>query len=232
MQLRKPMVVGAWVLIALNLALALGAIALLVRMSPAIADIIERNDRSLAAGEQMLAAVARGMDPEARAAFESALTTAEGNITEPEERVVLHRLRELQPALPASGIEMRDEAVATVLQLNAINRQAMREADLDAQQLGTAGAWGVVFMGLLSFIAGLLFIRRLDEYLLLPLQELVEVIAASRSGDQFRRCPAAEARGDFQMIYAEVNGLLDERRWHERLFEDRLRAGDGPKSTR
>jgi hypothetical protein len=56
-----------WVIICLNVLMALGSIWIFMRMSPAISLIIERNEHSLQASEDMLTSVAvygNGADPE------------------------------------------------------------------------------------------------------------------------------------------------------------------------
>ena len=58
MRLAQAVRVGAWVLMGLNLLMAVGAIALFNRMAPAIAVIIERNERSIGACVDMLASLA------------------------------------------------------------------------------------------------------------------------------------------------------------------------------
>ena len=47
MRLAQAVRVGAWILVGLNLLMAVGAIGIFNRMAPAIAVIIERNERSI-----------------------------------------------------------------------------------------------------------------------------------------------------------------------------------------
>ena len=58
MRLAQAVRVGAWFLVGINLLMAVGTIAIFSRMAPAIAIIIERNDRTLEACEDMLAIMA------------------------------------------------------------------------------------------------------------------------------------------------------------------------------
>ena len=58
MRLAQAVRVGAWILVGLNLLMAVGAIGIFNRMAPAIAVIIERNERSINACVDMLAIMA------------------------------------------------------------------------------------------------------------------------------------------------------------------------------
>jgi len=213
MRLRKSVLMGAWILLTLNVGLGFGAIALLTRMTPAIATILEQNEYSLEAGETMLAVLAAGESNEAEdhrlRRFLSALRRAEANITESEEQPVLARIRDNAKAALAGDPSARSGEVARILELATINRRAMSRADLAAQRLGTAGAWGVVFMAGLTFAAGLVFIRFLSARVLAPLEELRSVVIAAGRGDRFRRCASADATGDFRALFAGMNDLLD-----------------------
>ena len=61
---------GAWLLILLNLLMALGAIWVLARMTPAIEEILSRNGQSLEACEEMFAVLAEApADPAGGAGF-------------------------------------------------------------------------------------------------------------------------------------------------------------------
>ena len=219
MALRKSMLIGAWVLVALNLVLAFGAIALLTRMTPAIATILEQNDYSLEAGETMLAVLA-ARHPDVRAdvaraqsarrdRFLRALERAETNITEEAERPVVARIRAGAAAALAGDAQDVDREVKAILELASINRAAMLNADLAAQRLGTAGAWGVVFMAAVTFVAGLLFIRLLNVRVFVPLEEMRRVLDAAGHGDAHRRCAVAGAPADFRALFAGINAQLD-----------------------
>jgi hypothetical protein len=200
-------------LVTLNAGLAFGAIALLTRMTPAIATILEQNEYSLEACETMLAVLAAGrgepVDAPRSRRFLDAVRRAEANITEAEERPILARIRQHAGGALAGDPSGTAGVVEAILALAAINRNAMLQADLTAQRLGTAGAWGVVFMAVLSFAAGLVFIRFLGGRVLAPLEELRSVVVAAGRGDGFRRCAGADVRGDFRTIFSGVNELLD-----------------------
>lgn len=213
MSIRRAVLLGAWVLVAVNLVLAFGAIALLTRMAPAIATIIEQNDRSLEAGEEMLGVLATPRDGEEaearRARFLQAFQRAEHNITEAEERPILARVLDgAEAALAGDEVARRAEILA-IQQLAAINRGAMRTADLDAQRLCMAGAWGVALLAVLSFAAALLFIRMVSRRVLAPIEEMQDTLRAVEQGDLHRRCTSSGEAADLRAILLAINGMLD-----------------------
>ena len=94
MKIAPSVRLGAWLLIGFNLLMALGSIWIFMRMAPAIEIIIERNERSLEACEEMMASLAMisrntRTDAMLKATFENALKRAQNNITEKEEPAVL-----------------------------------------------------------------------------------------------------------------------------------------------
>lgn len=215
MSIRRAVLLGAWVLVAVNLVLAFGAIALLTRMAPAIATILEQNGRSLEAGEEMLAMLATpreatGDGAEARrAGFLEALQHAERSISEDEERPILRRITDgADAALAGDAGALRGE-IAAIRQLAVINRGAMQAADLDAQRLCLAGAWGVVLLAVLSFAAALLFIRMVGRRVLAPIEEMQDTLRAVEQGDLHRRCTSAGEAADLRAILFAINGMLD-----------------------
>src|SRR5690606_15230316 len=95
-----------------------------------------------------------------------------------------------------------------------LNRTAMHTVDLQAQRLGTAGAWAAVFVALFSFGASIFVLRRLEGRVVEPLEELGSVLEQVTSGDRFRRCRAFEAPDEIAQALSAVNALLDERLLH------------------
>ena len=215
MRLAQAVRVGAWILVGLNLLMAVGAIGIFNRMAPAIAVIIERNERSINACVDMLAIMAAtgspAVFPAAEAeAFRAAFARARDNVTEPQEAEILDRMARLQPALFQGDAVVRSSMIADTRALDRINREAMVRADRQAQQLGRAGAWGVVFMALAVFMAGVLFIRSLTARVVRPLEEIHAVMTAHRSGETLRRCSGADLSQDVAAVFTGINELLDQ----------------------
>ena len=215
MRLAQAVRVGAWILVGLNLLMAVGAIGIFNRMAPAIAVIIERNERSINACVDMLAIMAAtgsgSAFPNAEAeAFRAAFTRARDNVTEPQEAEILDRMARLQPALFRGDAAVRGSMIDDTRKLDQINREAMVRADRQAQQLGRAGAWGVVFMALVVFLAGVLFIRSLTARVVRPLEEIHAVMTAHRSGETLRRCSGADLSQDVAAVFTGINELLDQ----------------------
>ena len=214
MRLAQAVRLGAWLLIGINLLMAVGTIGIFIRMAPAIDVIIEHNDRSLKACEEMLAALAvsgtgRSLPAEHASFFRSAFERAKSNVTEPEEPQILEKIESRLEPLLSGEMASREAVVADVLELGRINREAMAAADRRAQLLGRTGAWGVVFMALSAFLAGVIFIRSLTRRVVLPLQEIHDVIAAQRNGETMRRCAGADLSPDVAVVFTGINELID-----------------------
>ena len=214
MKIVQSVRMGAWLLIGLNLLMALGCIWIFVRMTPAIEMIIERNERSLEACEEMLASLAvishdvHG-NPALRVTFLNALGHAQKNITEKDEPAALESIRAHYTDAFLGNSDSREKTVAAIIRLGKINRAAMIVADRRARQFGNAGAWGVVFMAVNVFFAGMLFKRTVSRNLVAPLEEIHGVISAHQTGDAMRRCSGPDVRGDVKLIYEGINDLLD-----------------------
>lgn len=216
MRLAQAVQVGSWLLVGLIVLMSLGSIGLLTRMAPAMAGILERNERSLSACEEMLAVLALIGDGDAlekerqRVRFKEALMQAEGNVTEKGEAEALESIATGAPAVFAGDQAARRQVVKALVRLGDINREAMRQADWKARQLGEAGIWGIVFMAICVFSVGLLFIRRLLQHLVNPLVELNAVITAYRSGDIMRRCSGMDLPQDVRTVFQGINEILDQ----------------------
>ncbi|MGD9731104.1 MAG: hypothetical protein AB7U45_02905 [Desulfamplus sp.] len=215
MRISQAVIIGAWFLISLNILMALGSIWIFMRMTPAIKDIIEKNEHSLQACEEMLASLAM-LDGDAEAdqklivKFEEALKRAHNNITEVEEPAAVEIIRSQFKAAFERNIKAKENTVAAIMLLGKLNRKAMIDADKRARQFGSAGAWGVVFMAASLFFVGMLFKRNLMVNLLNPVEEINAVIAAYRNGDTMRRCSGADLPADFLSIFHGINEILDQ----------------------
>lgn len=214
MKLAQIVRLGALILIGLNLLMAFGSIWVFTRMAPAIEIIIEQNQKSLIACEEMLASLARleNNDEEAdtlKADFETALTTAQNNITEDDEPEALAAISNHYALAFEGDVDERHLAIEAIVRLGEINRNAMAFADIRARQQGTAGAWGVVFMATAVFLVGMLFRRSLEKNLVQPLEEIHTVLKAAHNGDNMRRCTGTNVPRDIRSVYSSVNELLD-----------------------
>lgn len=215
MELRRELVLSFIALMVLNLILAFGTIALLARMGPAIEHILEANDFSIGAAENMLTEFAHAGDQPLSAAAQSqvqgALEAAQKNVTEPEELPILEELRRRIPAASQGAGSERQQAITTARELIAVNRRAMHRVDEEAQRLGIAGAWSAVFLGFLSFLLSLLMLFRLQRRLVNPVLDLHQVLLDHRAGERMRRCQPPDAPREVIQVIESVHRLLDER---------------------
>ena len=215
MRLALAVRVGSWFLVSLNLLMAVGTIGIFTRMAPAIATIIERNDRSLKACEDMLALMAVSgigspFSLDQTQLFQNAFDRAKANVTEPQEPEILEGMEPMLPPLFQGDAAVRNKVVEAAVQLGKINRDAMTIADQRAQHLGRTGAWGVVFMALSAFLAGVIFIRSLTRRVVTPLEEIHAVILAHRNGEAMRRCTGADLSQDVATVFTGINEVLDQ----------------------
>lgn len=214
MRLAKGIIWGAWFLVGINLLMAFGAIGIFTRMSPAIATILKRNGDSLKACEKMLASIALSSQgeslPQSQKDFRLALEKAEKNITEVEEPFVLKQIRKAYEKAVSGDWKSIVITVKSIVELGKINRRAMEIADNNAQQLGSAGAWSIVFMSICAFLVGVIFIKHLSQKLLIPLEEIKTVLLVHQDGDINRRCVGQNLSPDVEVIYMKLNKLLDQ----------------------
>jgi hypothetical protein len=185
-------------------------------MSPAIEIIIEQNERSLFACEEMLFALLHNdlndstLDGNvALARFEQALNNAIDNITEPEEPDVLDSIQKSYKQALEGDEQSRQLVMEGIALLSAINRDAMYKADIQARRLGTAGAWSVVFITFFVVVATLIFRNNLFTRLISPFNELNDSVESFLSGDTYRRFNGRGYPKDIQLLFNNLNVLLD-----------------------
>lgn len=222
MKVKGDVLAGIGAIVVILLLVSFGAIGLLMRMSPAIEHVLDNNDESLVAVEQMLEVLAlmqdTGATPEQQMQFEKARRTAQNNVTEPDEADALLVLdRHWTKALKGDRNE-RDQAVQALSRIGAINRKAMHEANEEAQRRGWAGAWGVAILGCLGFLVAVVLLRRIDTRILEPIEELAAVLKEAQYGDRFRRCRIGDASSGIATVMKAVNELLDKRLTQSALF--------------
>jgi PAS domain-containing protein len=213
MNLRSDIKVGIGLLLAIQVATTLSAIALLGRMRPAIRHVISENVESLTAVERMLDALVRlqstGTAAAAREQLEAAFAKAERNVTVKGEREIILRIGVLKDRLLGGQADARELLLGELARLAAVNQKAMHEASARASSLGLAGAWAAFLLGVLSILASVVVVRRLYRHLLSPLREILDTLEAARLGDPHRRCRTGEVPGELDRAAQEVNLLLD-----------------------
>lgn len=228
MNLRRELQFAILTLAVFNLTLAFVAIGLFMRMGPAIEQILKENVVSLAAAEETLSVFAKSggmpLSGEARRHVQTALLSAEINVTEVAERPLLERLKKESTSAFEEAGEARQRFVGDVDALIVINREAMHRANSQAQRLGRAGAWAAVLLGIVAFGTSLLVLARLQRRLVSPVVELHQVLVDARAGQRFRRCNAiVDAPHELWDAAQAINLFLDERLGARRSTEESSR---------
>lgn len=216
MKLSQNVSLGGWILIGLNLVMAWGAIWVFMRMAPAIEIIIEQNEKSLHACEEMLTNLSlRNQTNEnidqLELAFSNALERAQKNITEKDEPTAIQRIEKNYIRAFEGNMESSKNTISAIKYLSEINRSAMVRADRKARKLGNAGAWGIVFMASIVFMIGMLFMKNLRKNLVNPIEEIHSVVQANRNGDSLRKCTGPDAPLEIRVVFDGINDLLDKK---------------------
>lgn len=213
MNLRGDIKVGIGLLLVIQVATTLSAVALLGRMRPAIRHVISENVESLKAVERMLDALVRLREPglagAAREQLDAAYRKAERNVTVKGEREIIARIGALKDRLLGGEDAARGLLLDELSSLAEVNQRAMHEASRRAESLGLAGAWAAFLLGVLSILASVVVVRRLYRHLLSPLREILDTLEAARLGDPHRRCRTGEVPGELDRAAQEINLLLD-----------------------
>ena len=211
MQLTKGLRLAFLALLALHLVSAFAAIGLLGRMKPAIKRVIQQNVYSLEAVEAMLGELAKGELGEEEH-FAAALERAQDNITNEREAPLVAQVRDRMGDVFVGDVQARALVVTDLRELAELNRADIVAANQEAKRLGSAGAWAVAILAFLTLVAGLVALRRLDRRVLLPLEELHDVLLAVRRGEPRRRCqPMNVAASELARSMAMINRLIDDR---------------------
>lgn len=257
MTLRTRLLLGYGYLVVLILAVAGTSAVAFLHLSSGIDVVLDENFRSIRASMEMIESLER-QDSETLAAllegdvdrdalgrletsFEEAFRVARGNVTEPEEPLILERIeRDLATFIAARNalIEERPEAPlaaynrrvfplfsrikSEVLHLLEINQEAMVQADREARQTAhQAGAvLGVlVAVGLVSFI---LLARVMQRTILGRIDELKRGVEAIATRDPRRRL-REEGADELTVVARRINELLDRHQRAESRLEGHVR---------
>lgn len=199
------------VLLALQAATSLVAIALLGRMSPAFEQILAENVASAEAVEEMALLLARSsMDDISRASYRAALDRASKNVTEAEEQPLLAELEAFAQLALAGDADAQRHSLDALERLGHINRRAMASARDEAERLGMAGAWSVTALAVLALAVSFIAAMRTRRSILAPLAEIGRVVAAHRAGDRRARCTRLLGNSDeVTVVCSGLNDVLD-----------------------
>ena len=215
MELRRELVVAIGALVLLNALLAFGAIGLFVRMGPVIDGILQENVAQVVAAEGIVDALAggagRSASPEVRARVQAHLDSFSEPTSDDAERVALEALRARLPAALDGDASATEATVTEAGEIIRLRRDAMSREVARTGQLGRAGAWAAVLVGLASFVGSLIVFRRFRRRLVDPLVDVSQVLEDVRSGDRFRRARPQAAPAELRKVRDAVNALLDER---------------------
>lgn len=216
MRIRDEIRLGVGTLLFVQILMMFAAVGLLARMTPAIDQILEDNERSIQAVERMLVVLAEppssepGRLADRHRRFSQALEDARANITEERETPVIDEIDEQLGAGLAGDPAALAELRRDLGKLGDINRDAMHDSNLRAKRLGTAGAWVLALLGLVGLGLSIMVMRRFQAKLIRPVYELGAVLEACSAGDRHRRFNPADASSEFREVAQVVNSLVGE----------------------
>ena len=128
-----------------------------------------------------------------------------GGADQPRKRVTVRDLAKMK----AQG-----RKIPTATAYDALTAAIADEA-ARATRLRQAGAWTIVLLTLAFFAAALLLAARLRQQLLVPVEDIADVLDAHAAGDPFRRCRTASLDdSDMRQLCERLNSLLDQSARH------------------
>jgi len=237
MEFKRDMYLGMGALVLSLIIVCVGSVWLFARMSPAIGHVLDENDESLEAVEQILAVFAQAgpdsVNPSVVDQCNKQLERVRNNITESGEHAEIETIDRAWTRAMAGDASSRKQVVEALMRLASVNRHAMHEANQQAQRLGPSGAWAVTLLCVFGVASGLLVIRKVQQRILVPIDELTQVLNAVHAGDVYRRCTIAGAPQTLTTVMRSINAVLDRihpsNSEHEKVVEGyRYLADDYP----
>ena len=216
MRMNQRISVAVGSLVGLQLLASGAAIGLLARMGPAIEAILEGNEAALHAVTEMLDVLAESEGgavlPVDRRRYAAALEAVDQVVAEADERPTVERLRADSPGALEGDRAARVRVLAALERLGGRNLRSMRQEELLARQLGVAGAWSVVALGVASVGFGVFVRRRIAQEIEDPVEEMDATLAEIRGGDPHRRVAVRPGlAAEITRVGQGVNDLLDRR---------------------
>ena len=193
------------ILLIFSTVMAIAGIRGFLRLAPAIDEINLHNTRSLYYAEQMLSelVVNRNMKN-----FENAMHLEKANITEVGEADLIKKIEKNYKSAFSGNIKKEEEIVDYIIDLSTINRNAMKRATIEANQLSSVGAWVIVFLTIFIWFLGFMLMKSIEKGFIKPLDELNDVLAKYNQGNKLRRCPKQAPNKDLQKIeFKTGNGV-------------------------
>ncbi len=213
MQAARTIRLGMWLVMGLQLLLAAGAIGILMRMTPALSEIMDHSSITLDSCQEMLAVLAAS-DPDEEAItgderFQAALLRASAAATSTDERQALDAIAAGATGALAGDPQQRQQTITAITNLANASRHSMQQAGTGAQRLGRAGAWGVVFMALITFTVSQIILLGLYRLAVEPVEEIRRVLTAHSHGDTLRRCTTGGQPIAVRSLFNDLNHMLD-----------------------
>jgi hypothetical protein len=202
-------------LVIVQLLLTFGVIALIVRMTPGVDEVLAEDVSSLTAIDQMYSLLAGGecgTDATALAApFDQAYRLAQGSAHDAGEQELIEKIGKTWNLALACDREARAATIENLRALANLNRASIENAHRQGHELGVSGAWATAFLGVAAFGIGTFLMFRFVRRMATPLEEVEAVLSAVVRGDPYRRCRRIEAPAEYTQIAARLNQFLDRR---------------------
>lgn len=214
MRIAKSIKISIWCFILFNLAVAYCCIWIFARMLPSIEAVMANNETTIHASMGMMAMLTQENSGlirrvKAQPKFEHFLREAESCVSEEGEQNYIDIIRlNYQAAFDRKKLEF-NIVVDAIVQLERLNQKAMHNSIKQAEHMGRAGAWGIVFMAAMNFVAGLIFLHNLSIKFIEPLEEVEHTIDDFKKGNTMRRCVVSNQPMGMEKVMRNLNDLLD-----------------------
>lgn len=199
-------------LILLNLLLAWGAIGLFTRMEPLIEKSWHAEVATFTWSEELLLQIAKLNEltwtPQTAKQLHEQVSQRI-QLSSPRERELLGPLLHSLHTPPAWSPQLQQELAEQLEPWVRFQRTQSQSSLQEAHLLGQAGAWSAVGLSLLTLLLSLVLLARIKRTLILPLEELHQVLEESESGHRLRRCHPRPSFSEMQKIQERINRLLD-----------------------
>lgn len=217
MELRREILTGFIVVLLLFLVMAFATISLLTRFGARLEHELERDTELMQHIDELFAMQARyagqPLEDDTLRRYSSLLADIDESHAAHDEIAALAGMMKarVREASEVGGFDELNHRgmINELVQLSSIARSMVLQASREGRRLDAAAAWLVFAVAVIGFILMTWVIRRTVLRILVPLEDVIDVVEAAHSGDRLRRCQTEDAPAELKKLDAGINALLD-----------------------